>query len=131
VRLVVDSNVVVHVLLAGGELGPLNGHELRAPALLPSEVTSALREMAFRGEVPVDAARQALGTVETIPIAYAEPGSLALTSLATAERLGWAKTYAAEYVALAAELDCPLLTVDARLKRGAAQVAPIVEPSDL
>ena len=48
-----------------------------------------------------------------------------------ADALGWAKTYDAEYVALAQHLDCPLLTIDARLARGAGRVVSIVGPADL
>jgi hypothetical protein len=36
-----------------------------------------------------------------------------------AEEFGWAKTYDAEYVALAKLNNCRLVTVDGRLRRGA------------
>jgi predicted nucleic acid-binding protein len=48
-----------------------------------------------------------------------------------AEELGWAKTYDAEYVALARLLDCRLLTVDDRLRRGAGRLVHIVGPTEL
>lgn len=48
-----------------------------------------------------------------------------------ADELGWAKTYDAEYVALAQILDIPLLTVDGRLARGVAHLVPVVGPADL
>jgi integrase len=35
---------------------------------------------------------------------------------------GWAKTYGANYVALARLLDCRLVTLDARLRRGTARL---------
>jgi len=50
---------------------------------------------------------------------------------AVADELGWAKTYDAEYVALARALGCRLVTVDARLKRGAGRLIEIVGPADL
>lgn len=48
-----------------------------------------------------------------------------------AEQLGWARTYDAEYVALARRMGCPLLTVDARLARGAGRVIDILDPSEI
>lgn len=48
-----------------------------------------------------------------------------------AEELGWAKTYDAEYVALARLNNCRLLTLDARLKRAAGHLVDIVAPSEL
>jgi predicted nucleic acid-binding protein len=48
-----------------------------------------------------------------------------------ATRLGWAKTYDAEYLALARLLHCPLLTINARLARGGAGEARIMAPAEL
>ncbi len=45
--------------------------------------------------------------------------------------VGWAKSYDAEYVALARLLACPLLTADARLRRGAARGIQTMAPVDL
>jgi hypothetical protein len=59
--LVVDASVIVQVSLAGGALGPLERHDLIAPTLMASEVTSILCEMTHCGEVPHDQARIAVG----------------------------------------------------------------------
>jgi predicted nucleic acid-binding protein len=48
-----------------------------------------------------------------------------------AEELGWAKTYDAEYVALARMLRCRLLTRDERLRRGAARLVEAIGPTEL
>jgi predicted nucleic acid-binding protein len=48
-----------------------------------------------------------------------------------ADELGWAKTYDAEYVALASLLDCRLVTVDGRLRRGADRLGFVVGPTEL
>lgn len=48
-----------------------------------------------------------------------------------AEEFGWAKTYDAEYVALAKRNDCRLVTVDGRLRRGAERLGFVVTPAEL
>lgn len=48
-----------------------------------------------------------------------------------AEDLGWAKTYDAEYVALAQLVDSPLVSIDERLRRGAGHVVRILGPAEL
>ena len=44
--------------------------------------------------------------------------------------VGWAKTYGAEYVALARLLGCTLFTSDERLRRGGAPVVDVVSPAE-
>jgi predicted nucleic acid-binding protein len=48
-----------------------------------------------------------------------------------ADDLGWAKTYDAQYVALAQVLACKLGSVDERLLRGVARLDIAVRPRDL
>ena len=129
-RAVVDASVVAHVLLSDN-LGPLAGHELTAPPLLASEVTSVISEMAWRTEIPRDQARAVVRQLGSLKIRYERPADLHERALELAEALGWAKTYDAEYIALAEMIDAPLVTLDERLRRQAGDVVSIVAPGAL
>ena len=129
--LVVDASVIVQLSLAGGSLGPLEGHDLIAPTLLASEVTSILSEMTYRGEVPEDHARVAVVKLEGLPIRYERPAGLAERAWDLARSLGWAKTYDAEYLALAIISDAPLITIDQRMRRRASHIVPMPSPAEL
>ena len=129
--LVVDASVVVQACLDAGAFGPLEGHALVGPHLLASEALSALHEAAFRGEISQDLARAASERLQVVPIDLVRPDGLAAAAWEVADALGWAKTYDAEYVALARLLGCALLTVDARLARGAGHLVRIIGPADL
>jgi predicted nucleic acid-binding protein len=129
--LVADSSVIAAICLADGRLGPLDGHELHGPALLSSEVTSAIRQRQYRADVDDDLAEEAIARLGTLAISYAAPGSLSAAAFHLAVGNGWAKTYDAEFVALAQRLACPIVTLDARLQRGAAHLATILAPTDI
>lgn len=129
--LVVDASVIVQVVLAGGSLGPLAGHDLIAPPLLVSEVTSVLCEMTFRGEVPHDRAREAVELLASLPIRYGRPDGLAARAWDLARSLGWAKSYDAEYVALALVSEAPLVTIDEHMRRGVGHLVPVPTPAEL
>jgi predicted nucleic acid-binding protein len=55
----------------------------------------------------------------------------ALQAWVVADELGWARTYDAEYVALARSLECRLVTLDERLRRGAGRVVEVIGPADV
>lgn len=100
-------------------------HAPAAPWLLWSETTSALRQLAWSGEIEDAHADEALGALERLPLTLASTQDIATDAYALATRLGWARTYDAEYVALAQRLGCPLLTVDARLARGVGKLVDV------
>lgn len=109
----------------------LRDPDLVAPHLMWSEARSALHEAAWRDDL---APRDALGIhdrLENAPIRAETPAELGVTAWRLADRLGWARTYDAEYVALAQLLGCRLVTLDGRLRRGADRLGFVVSPSEL
>jgi predicted nucleic acid-binding protein len=128
---VVDANVVVQASIDAAGLGPLTGHDLIAPPLMPSEALSALAEMYYRGDVSAELANAARSQMGQLPYELRRPAELMDTAWSVARQLGWAKTYDAEYVALAQLVDCPLVTLDGRLIRGARRVVRVIGPGEV
>lgn len=129
--LVVDANVVIDRCVGQGGFDALAAHELVAPPLMRAEALSVLHAMHWRAAVSERAINTALDRLETAPVKFIEPKGLAREAWHIAEQFGWKKTYDAEYVALARLLDCRLLTIDGRLRRGAARLGFVVGPQDL
>lgn len=127
---VVDASVVVQACIDAAGFDPLAAFTLVGPPLLVSEAMSALHEGAFRGEMSKELARLAADRLQAAPIELVRPEGLAAAAWEAADALGWAKTYDAEYVALARLLACPLMTVDARMARGAGHLVRMVGPAD-
>jgi predicted nucleic acid-binding protein len=118
--LVIDASAAVQASLPSGGFAFLNQEELVAPALLWSEVSSVLHEMAWRGTVSRAIGRDALQRFLVAPISARRHARLTPEAWRIADELGWAKTWDAEYVAFARLLRSRLLTLDARLRRTAS-----------
>ena len=114
-RFVVDASAVIHLASAGVEVA--GEHKLLAPTLLRSQVLSALHEAVQRGEIPADVGRDHLARIGRMPIRLLGDGVLRRRAWELADRLGWASTYNAEYVALTQLQADALVTLDAELAR--------------
>jgi len=112
-------------------LDRLVGRGAIAPALLWSEATSVLHELQWRRAISSELAEAALEKLGQAPIRVRRSARLRIEAWRLATRFGWAKTYDAEYVALARLLDCPLLTIDAKLARAVAREVRVIGPADL
>lgn len=129
--LVVDSSIAVEAALAEAGFDALAGEELVAPPLLWSEAPSVLHELGWRGAISAELAGLALGRFLDAPVALRRYATLVRDAWEVASELGWAKTYDAEYVALARKLGCPLVTIDGRLRRAASRLAEVLGPTEL
>jgi predicted nucleic acid-binding protein len=114
-RFVVDSSTVLRLVEEGIPVSP--EHELLAPTLLRSQVLSALHEGAHRGELTAELARDRLTAFGRLKIRLLGDAVLRRAAWEVADRLGWASTYDAEYVALTQLQGEALVTLDAELAR--------------
>jgi predicted nucleic acid-binding protein len=129
--LVVDASTVVTASLSEVGFAPLSRETLVAPYLMWSEASSVLHELKWRKEISAELAATALERLATSEINPRRPKGLTAEAWSVADRLGWAKTYDAEYVALARLLRCRLLTTDAKVMASARGLANIIGPGDL
>ena len=128
--LVVDASVALWASGAGN-WEPLEKHSLIAPALMWSEVTSSLHEAVWRRAVSAPQARDVLARLHKAPIQRRAHRRLHATAWELAEEMGWAKTYDAEYLALARLHETRVVTLDGRLRRGADRLGLVVLPDEL
>jgi predicted nucleic acid-binding protein len=119
-KFVVDASAVLH--LASAEIEVSDEHELLAPTLLRSQTLSALHEAVHRGEMPVDVARDRLTRIGRMPIRLLGDAVLRRRAWDLADRLGWASTYQAEYLALTQLQADAFVTLDPELARNAGGI---------
>ena len=114
-RFVVDTSAILHLASSGLEVS--SDHELLAPTLLRSQTLSALHEALHRGELPADVARDRLERIGRIKVRLLGDAVLRRRAWEVAERMGWAETYTAEYIALTQLQADAFMTLDAKLAR--------------
>ena len=129
--LVIDASVAVAASYGADGFEEFGYEQLMAPALLWSEARSALHELLWRREITRHDAEQARARLETCPVERSRHRRLGDEAWRVADELGWAKTYDAEYIALAALLGCRLVTLDARLRRATERLGFVVAPGEL
>jgi predicted nucleic acid-binding protein len=129
--LVIDAAVVITACLSETGLKALDREELVAPHLMWSEASSVLHELRWRKEISGELAHIALERLATAEVSPRRPKGLTEEAWRIADRLGWAKTYDAEYLALARLLKCRLMTTDAKLKAGGSGVVEVIGPAEL
>jgi predicted nucleic acid-binding protein len=129
--LVIDASVAVNACLAAEGFAHYQDPNLVAPALMWSEARSALHELVWRGALEPGRGSGAHAHLIQAPVERREDDSLGAEAWRIADQLGWARTYDAEYVALASLLGCRLVTLDARLRRATDRLGFVVSPTEL
>jgi indolepyruvate ferredoxin oxidoreductase alpha subunit len=124
-RFVVDAAAALRLAETGSAVPEV--HRLLAPTLLRSQALSAMHEAVHRGDLTSAEARRRLAGLNHLAIRLLGDGVLRNTAWKIADELGWASTYAAEYVALTRLQADYLVTLDDDLARavdGVVATAP-------
>jgi predicted nucleic acid-binding protein len=129
--LVIDASVAVAAAYGIDGFGEFGSERLVAPALMWSEARSSLHELLWRREITAEDAEATRVGIESCPVEAQSHRDLGAEAWRIAEEFGWAKTYDAEYVALARLLDCRLVTLDARLRRATDRLGFVLAPHEL
>ncbi len=128
-RFVVDASAMIQLVRTGVEVSA--EHELLAPTLMRSQTLSGLHEAVVRGDVRADVARERLARIGRMPIRLLGDAVLRRRAWELADRLGWASTYDAEYVALTQLQADAFVTLDADLARSVQGIVPTASIDDL
>ena len=129
--LVVDASVALSASGVEGGFDQLGAGPWVAPPLMWSEARSVLHEMVWRAEVDPEDAEATRLRLEACPVRLRRPAQLGQERWRIADQFGWARTYDAEHLALGRMLGCRLVTLDRRLRRGAARLGFVVGPDEL
>ena len=121
-RFVVDAGVVLK--LVNEEIEVAAEHELLAPTLLRSQTLSMLHEAVHRGDLTAEVGQDRLERVGKMKIRLLGDAVLRRVAWQMADRIGWASTFDAEYVALTKLQADALVTLSPELARAAEGIVP-------
>jgi predicted nucleic acid-binding protein len=129
--LVLDASTVFDALQFPNGFRIFREEELVAPPFMWSEVRSSLHETVYRGEMSSERGFASVQALDAAPVRPKNHRRLGEEAWKVADEMGWAKTYDAEYLALARLLGCRVVTVDERLWRGAARLGFVIGLAEL
>jgi predicted nucleic acid-binding protein len=129
--LVIDATVAFDAAQSPDGFSVFGSEDLVAPPLMWSEARSSLHEAIWRREMSTELGRRSLDALEDCPVRARTHRRLGRRAVELADAFGWAKTYDAEYLALAELLGCRLVTTDSRMYRRVGHLDHVVRPQDI
>jgi len=128
-RFVIDAGVGLHLVAEGIEVNPK--HELLAPTLFRSQTLSLAHESVARGEIPAGVALEHLEKLWKMKIRLLGDAVLRRLAWNLADRLAWASTHEAEYIALTQLQGDAFVTLDTDLARHVEGIVAVATVNDL
>jgi predicted nucleic acid-binding protein len=128
-RFVIDAGVGLFLVSEGIAVNAQ--HELLAPTLFRSQTLSLAHEAVTRGEIPAHLALEQLEKLWKLNIRLLGDAVLRRLAWKIADRLEWAATYDAEYIALTQLQGDAFVTLDADLARRAAAIVTVATINEL
>ena len=128
-RFVIDAGVALHLVSEGVEVDP--NHELLAPTLFRSQTLSLAHESVARGELAAGVALERLERLWQLKIRLLGDAVLRRLAWKIADRMEWASTYDAEYIALTQLQADAFVTLYGDLARRVEEIVPVATVKDL
>lgn len=126
---VIDAPVAIDLATKGATVP--TEHSLAAPALLRSQALALVYGSVHRGEIDDRAGRGVLDNIRGLRIRLLGDRVLQDHAWRIAEKLNWADTYRAEYIALTHLQADALATADRDLRAAARAFVNTVSPEDI
>jgi predicted nucleic acid-binding protein len=128
-RFVIDAGVGLYLVAERIAVNP--EHELLAPTLFRSQTLSLAHEAVTRGELPAAVALERLEQLWQLKIRLLGDAVLRRLAWKIADRLEWAATYDAEYIALTQLQGDAFVTLDRDLAHRVAGIVTVATVDDL
>jgi predicted nucleic acid-binding protein len=128
-RFVIDAGVGLYLVAEGIAVNP--EHDLLAPTLFRSQTLSLTHEAVARGEIPAAIALERLEQLWQLKIRLLGDAVLRRLAWEIADRLAWASTYDAEYIALTQLQGNAFVTLDRDLSRRVTGLVTVATIDDL
>ncbi len=126
-NIVTDTNIFLAVVLNEPEKGRIieqtSNCKLLSPEILPYEIGNALSAIVKRKQLTTEQALQAIELADAIPVRLIQPDIKSALELALRFNI---YAYDAYFLQAALSLNCPLLTLDKKMKEVAKQLNIVV-----